>query len=88
MLTNSSKDDYGKVVEEAMAVKRADYFATGTLVLWDVDILDQEVVRVYRVSNPEQPQVYCRGEIAEAEPAVPGWSMSVDDLFIQAWCMK
>ncbi len=28
-----------------------------------------------------QPNVYRRGEIAEAEPAVPGWTIAVDDLF-------
>ena len=27
------------------------------------------------------PTFYRRGEIAEAEPAVPGWTMAVDDLF-------
>ena len=32
-------------------------------------------VRVYRSSDPLHPQVYHRGEMAEAEPAVPGWSM-------------
>lgn len=42
----------------------------------------KEVVRVYRLSNPEQPQVYCRGEVAEAEPTVPGCSMPVDELFV------
>jgi hypothetical protein len=39
-------------------------------------------VRVYRAANPEAPTRYYRGEIAEAEPAVPGWKMPVDDLFI------
>lgn len=77
-----SENDYGEAAEEAIAAKRQDYFAAGTLVVWDVDVLKVEVVRVYRVSNPEQPQVYCRGEVAEAEPAVPGWVMAVDDLFV------
>lgn len=77
-----SENDYGNAAEEAMAAKRADYFAAGTLVVWDVDVLKEEVVRVYRASNPEQPQIYRRGEVAEAEPAVPSWSMPVDDLFV------
>jgi Uma2 family endonuclease len=64
-----------------MARKRADYFAAGTLVVWDVDLLSTDVVRVYRSTKPNEPSVYRRGEIAEAEPAVPGWSMPVDDLF-------
>ncbi|WP_315791374.1 Uma2 family endonuclease [Fischerella sp. JS2] len=77
-----SENDYGAVAEEEMAAKRRDYFAAGTLVVWDVDVLKEEVIRVYRASNPEQPQVYRRGEVAEAETAVPGWSMPVDDLFV------
>jgi len=77
-----SENDYGDAAEEAMAAKRRDYFAAGTLVVWDVDVLKEEVVRVYRASNPEQPQVYHRSEVAEAEPAVPGWVMAVDDLFV------
>jgi hypothetical protein len=27
------------------------------------------------------PTVYRRGNVADAEPALPGWSMHVDDLF-------
>jgi len=73
--------DYGRYAERQMAKKRDDYFAAGTLVVWDVDILSTEVVRVYRATNPEIPVVYRRGEIAQAEPAVPGWTMPVDDLF-------
>ena len=49
--------------------------------VWDVDLLGDDVVRVYRASNPETVMAYHRGEIAEAEPAVPGWTMPVDDLF-------
>jgi Uma2 family endonuclease len=76
-----SENDYGAKAEEAMAAKRADYFAAGTLVVWDVDLLSEDVVRAYRADDPENPQVFRRGEIAEAEPAVPGWRMPVDDLF-------
>ncbi len=76
-----SENDYGDAAEEKMATKRQDYFAAGTLVVWDVDVLQAEVMRVYRASNPQQQQVYRRGEVADAEPAVPGWSMLVDDLF-------
>lgn len=75
-----SENDYGSAAEEAMAAKRADYFAASTLVVWEVDVLKEEVVRVYRI-NALEPQVYHRGEAAEAEPAVPGWSMPVNNLF-------
>ena len=76
-----SENDYGPVAERDMAEKRADYFATGTLVVWDVDVLRDQLIRVYRASDPTHPTIYGRGEVAEAEPAVPGWSMPVDDLF-------
>ncbi|MGI8588161.1 MAG: hypothetical protein ACR2M0_10815 [Chloroflexia bacterium] len=65
-----------------MAEKRADYFTAGSFVVWDVDLLSEEVVRVYRAADPAHPGVYRRGEVAEAEPAVPGWTMPVDDMFI------
>lgn len=76
-----SPDDYGPAAETTMARKRRDYFAAGTLVVWDVDVLGEDVVRVYRATDPDQPTVYRRGEVAEAEPAVPGWRMPVDKLF-------
>ena len=76
-----SENDYGAKMEEKIAAKRADYFATGTLVVWDVDLLGDDVVRVYRASDPEHPTVYRRGQMAEAEPALPGWTMPVDDMF-------
>lgn len=76
-----SENDYGRAAELEMAEKRRDYFAAGTLVVWDIDLLSQDVVRVYRASDPDHPTIYRRGELAEAEPAVPGWRMPVDDLF-------
>jgi len=77
-----SQSDYGLTAERAMAIKRAHYFAGGTQVVWDVDVLREGVVRVYRADDPEHPTIYRRGEIAEAEPAVPGWRMPVDELFV------
>jgi Uma2 family endonuclease len=78
-----SEGDYGPKAERAMAKKRAEYFAAGTAVVWDVDLLSDNVVSVYRASDPDHAQVYRRGETAEAEPAVPGWTMRVDDLFVE-----
>ena len=77
-----SEGDYGDAAEREITEKRADYFAAGTLVVWDVDLLSDDVVRVYRSTDPDNPTIYHRGEIAEAEPAVPGWRMAVDDLFV------
>lgn len=76
-----SEGDYGSLSESVIVKKREDYFEAGTLVVWDVDLLSDDVVRVYRAGDPINPNTYRRGEDAEAEPAVPGWSMPVDDLF-------
>jgi Uma2 family endonuclease len=76
-----SENDYGQAAEREMAAKRADYFACGTLVVWDVDLLSEDVVKSYKASDPEHPVIFRRGEIADAEPAVPGWHMAVDELF-------
>ena len=76
-----SDEDYGPAAERVMAAKRADYFAAGTLVVWDVDGLDTQTVRVYRSTNPASPATYRRPDRAEAEPALPGWSMPVESLF-------
>ncbi|MGH9366250.1 MAG: Uma2 family endonuclease [Thermoanaerobaculia bacterium] len=76
-----SEDDYGPAAQKTMAAKRADYFAAGTRVVWDVDVLREGVIRVYRATEPESPTVYGRGDVAEAEPALPGWTFTVDDIF-------
>jgi Uma2 family endonuclease len=75
-----SETDYGEKAEQEMAEKRSDYFAAGTLVVWDVDVLRERVVRVYRADARERPTIYRSGDVAEAEPALPGWTMPVDDL--------
>jgi Uma2 family endonuclease len=72
-----SQEDYGPAAEKKMAQKRADYFAAGTLVVWDVDVLRAKVVRVYRATDPNSPTNYQIDQAAEAEPAVPGWSVVV-----------
>jgi len=78
-----SEGDYGPQAERAIAQKRADYFAAGTQVVWDVDLLAEDfVVKVYRATDPNNPTKYRRGELAEAEPAVPDWTMQVDSLFV------
>lgn len=76
-----SEGDYGAFAEREMAAKRADYFAAGTLVVWDVNLLSKDVVRVFSAADPLNPRIYRRGELAEAEPALPGWTMPVDALF-------
>jgi len=75
-----SPDDFGPAAERAIAAKRADYFAAGTQVVWDVDMIREKAIRVYRAPAPDQPTIYAIGDIAEAEPALPGWKLPVADL--------
>jgi Uma2 family endonuclease len=74
-----SENDYGPSADQEYADKRRDYFEAGTLVVWDVDPL-AETVTSYQ-SGGQPPVVFHRGETADAEPAVPGWRMAVDDIF-------
>lgn len=76
-----SESDYDQTAERRLAAKRRDYFAAGTKVVWDVDLLSENVVRVYRADASESARIYRPGENAEAEPALPGWIMAVADLF-------
>jgi Uma2 family endonuclease len=78
-----SENDYGAVAESEMAEKRRDYFAAGTKVVWDVDLLNEPIIRKYTTDDPVTPAaVFRRGDTADAESAVPGWTMLVDDLFV------
>jgi Uma2 family endonuclease len=76
-----SEDDYGPAAEKALAAKRADYFAAGTLVVWDVDVLGEGEIRAYRAAEPRSAKVFRRGERADAEPALPSWTFPVDEIF-------
>ena len=64
------------VLEELYSVPE-----NGKAEIVDGELVAADVVKVYRASDPEHPAIYRRGDLAEAEPAVPGWSMPVDDLF-------
>jgi Uma2 family endonuclease len=75
-----SEGDYGAAAEAEMAAKRADYFEAGTAVVWDVDPR-ADLVRCYRAATPDQPILFRRGQTADAEPAVPGWRMLIDEVF-------
>ncbi len=77
-----SEEDYGPAAQRSMRDKRADYFAAGTQVVWDVDLLGDDVIRSFRSPDPDNPAaVFHRSETADAEPTLPGWRFSVDDLF-------
>ncbi len=76
-----SENDYGPKPDREYAEKRTDYFAAGTLVVWDVDPI-AETVTAYSAAHPLAATVFRRGDVADAEPAVPGWRLSVDTLFV------
>jgi Uma2 family endonuclease len=76
-----SETDYGNDAEERIAKKIADYLTAGTKVVWDVDLLSTDVIKAYHSDDPTSPIIYRRGDIANAEPAVPGWTFPVNDLF-------
>ena len=67
----------GCKVTHAEAQRRRD---EAWFIVWDVDLLRDKVIRVYRVSAPVQPVIYHIGDTAEAEPALPGWTLPVADL--------
>lgn len=75
-----SENDYGAGADAEYAAKRADYFAAGTLAVWDIDPL-AETVTLYRAGAPARPLIFAKGAAADAEPAVPGWRIAVNDVF-------
>lgn len=75
-----SENDYGPRAEAAIAAKRVDYFEAGTVVVWDVDPIAKRV-HVYRSTDPDQSTTYAPGQLAEAEPALPGWRVALDRIF-------
>lgn len=75
-----SKNDYGPAADREYADKRKDYFFAGTLVVWDVDPVGRTIAR-YTSADPLTPVVFGAGDVADAEPAVPGWRLPVDALF-------
>ncbi len=75
-----SDSDYGVTAESDMADERADYFQAGTVVMWDVDTR-AECIHSYRADDPANPVTFQRGQVADAEPAVPGWRVGADWVF-------
>ncbi len=75
-----SEGDYRPAAEAQIEAKRADYFEAGTLVVWDVDPIAEEV-RIYRRETPAWGDLLVRGGEADAEPAVSGWRIGLDWVF-------
>ncbi len=74
-----SENDYGPSAERAIAAKIADYFAAGTLAVWDVDLQSAAVVTLHLPA--QAPQIFRRGDSSHAGAALPGWTMEVDEIF-------
>jgi Uma2 family endonuclease len=75
-----SENDYGPAAELEMASKRDDYFEAGTLAVWDVDPVSEQI-GLYTPDKPSRPIVFRRGQTANAGNAVAGWTVSVDEVF-------
>ena len=71
-----SEGDYTPSAELAAQAKREDYFEAGVRVVWDVDP-ESGVISRHRPGEAI-PTVFGPGEEADAEPAAPGWRVSVD----------
>jgi Uma2 family endonuclease len=75
-----SENDYGPAAESAIASKREDYFEAGTAVVWEVDPIGNRILK-YTSNASDNPTLFLPGEEADAEPALPGWKISVDQIF-------
>ena len=80
-----SPGDYGLRAERSIGWKRQEYFAARTQVVWDVDLFGQRCIRSFRADAPDTPLIFREGEQAHAEPALPGWRLSVDDVLEEAF---
>jgi Uma2 family endonuclease len=74
-----SKGDHTTRKDQEYAEKRAAYFAAGTHVVWDVNPRNR-TIRSYRADIPNEPRIFRAGDTADAEPALPGWRVSVAHL--------
>ena len=74
-----SENDYGPAAELEMSDKRGDYFEAGTVVVWDVDPM-AKLIRKYTSGSIDCPQIFTIGETADAEPALPGWRVTVESV--------
>jgi Uma2 family endonuclease len=75
-----SEGDYGNAANRAYRAKRADYFAAGTVVVWDVDLVACTIAS-YHADHPDTPTVFNLEQTADAGPALPGWRVRASDIF-------
>ena len=65
-----SEEDYGPAAERAMAARRADYFAAGTLVVWDVDHACA-IASSASIAQPIPHRRRCMRGVSEPKPSPP-----------------
>ena len=65
-----------------MAIKRAEYFAGGTRLVWIVDPRAQTFA-VYRPGRPE-PEMFATGQVVDGGDALPGFTLDTAGVFAQA----
>ena len=75
-----SENDDTPSAEKEIVAKRADYFEAGTEVVWDVDPV-ANIIRSYHAHSPDRPTLFVSGQLANAEPAIPGWTLDVEKVF-------
>lgn len=75
-----SEYDYSPAAARAYTAKRRDYFAAGTLVVWDVGLVNKTIAS-YRADQPDTPTRFAIGDTADAEPALPGWRVAMSAIF-------
>jgi hypothetical protein len=69
----------GEFSEQMNPARLADYFEAGTRVIWEVFVREKRI----RKYTPDRvaPTVFDLGGVADAEPAIPGWRITVDAVF-------
>ncbi len=67
-----SEYDYGPAADRA--------YAAGTLVVWDVDPVNR-MIASSRADQPEIPIRFGMDDMADAEPALPGWRVAMRAIF-------
>ncbi len=63
--------------------KRAEYFAGGTRLVWVVDP-PTRTVAVYTPEAGDEPAVYGIGDTVNGDDILPGFALSVAELFAEA----
>lgn len=61
-----------------MAIKRREYFKAGVIRVWEVDP-KRRTITVY--ADPDQGEVIRAGQTVDGAPVLPGFKLSVSDLF-------